>query len=536
MNKETILKDTFASIVVVLVALPLAMGIALASGMPPASGLITCIVGGIVVGLLSGSPLQVSGPAAGLSVIVYDILREHGAEKIGLIVLIAGLVQLAAGLLKWGQWFRAVSPAVINGMLSGIGVLILGSQFHVMLDDKPRTSGWENLIEIPRALWNLQQMDISNPHIAGGIGLLTIVVILVWEAGAPKKLKLIPAALLAVLAASAVTYYFKLPINHVQLPENLLEAIRVPTSGWNGWRETNILLEGLALAIVASAETLLTATAVDRMQTRVRAKYDRELAAQGVGNTICGLLGALPMTGVIVRSTVNIQAGAQTRLSPILHGIWLLLFVLAFPWVLRLIPTAALAALLVYTGYKLANWKVFFELKKYGKSEAVIYLVTLITIVATDLLTGVLTGLALSIAKLLYIFSHLEIREDTQSGGPGQTALYLRGAATFLNLPRLADALESVEPSTELHVHLEDLDYIDHASLDLIMSWEESHKASGGALVIDWGTLGTMFRERRRAPRQTAPVATAGAATNVPATVHQPNENGPVATSSTSDP
>lgn len=500
MNKETVLKDTFASVVVVLVALPLAMGIAIASGMPPASGLITCIVGGIIVGLLSGSPLQVSGPAAGLSVIVYDILKEHGAEKLGLVILIAGLIQLAAGLLKLGQWFRAVSPAVINGMLSGIGVLIFASQFHVMLDDKPRATGWENIFAIPQALWSLQQADFSNPHIAGAIGLLTIVIIVVWEAAAPKKLKLIPAALLAVLAATVLATYLKLPINHVGLPSNLLEAIHLPTTqDWGGWRDSKVMLEGLALALVASAETLLTAAAVDR-KTLVRVKYDKELAAQGVGNAICGLLGALPMTGVIVRSTVNIQAGAQTRLSTILHGIWLLLFVLAFPHVLRLIPTAALAALLVYTGYKLVNWKVFFELQKFGKSEAAIYLITLVAIVATDLLTGVLTGLALSIAKLVYNVSHLEIKKETQV--EGQTALYLRGAATFLNLPRLAEALESVEPNTELHVHLEDLDYIDHAALDLVMSWEVSHKATGGALVIDWGTLGAMFRDRRRAPRK----------------------------------
>jgi MFS superfamily sulfate permease-like transporter len=261
------------------------------------------------------------------------------------------------------------------------------------------------------------------------------------------------------------------------------------------------ILEGLALAFIASAETLLTATAVDRMHQGPRTKYDRELMSQGLGNVICGLLGALPMTGVIVRSGVNVHAGARTRLSTVLHGIWLLLFVLIFPHVLRQIPVASLAALLVYTGFKLLNPAVVKSLLAYGKSEVAIYLITVATIVATDLLTGVLTGVGLSVARLLYIFSHLEAHL-TKHPEANRVELHLKGAATFLSLPKLASTLESIPPDTEFHVHFEDLDYIDHACLDLLMNWETQHKAQGGALVIDWGSAHAMFRDRRRTPRK----------------------------------
>lgn len=496
------LKDLLASVVVFLVALPLAMGISIASGLPPAAGLITCIIGGLVVAPLCGSPLQVSGPAAGLSVIVYEILQQHGAEKLGVVILLAGAMQMVMGYLKLGQWFRAVSPAVVNGMLSGIGVLILASQFHVMLDDGPRATGLQNLAGIPTALIDcLSDANINSAHIAGCVGVLTIVTIILWESMPFKKLQTVPSALVAVALATILTTVFKLPIKLVDLPEQLFQVVTLP-GHWSYFTDTTLILEAAGLALIASAETLLSATAVDRMQTAVRTKYDKELFAQGVGNTCCGFLGVLPMTGVIVRSSVNIRAGAVGRMSAIFHGVWILILVLSFPFLLRTIPTAALAALLVYTGWKLMNFKVIKELKRVDKVEAGIYIVTLCTIVATDLLTGVLTGVVLSIAKLLYMFSHLEVR--TAINSEEQTVLYLRGAATFLNLPRLADALEAVPPNTELHVHLEELDYVDHASLEMIMAWEQQHKATGGSLVIDWGTLGSMFRDRRRTARKEA--------------------------------
>lgn len=496
-------RDFLASIVVFLVALPLCMGVALASGLPASAGLITGIVGGLVVSLMSGSSLQVSGPAAGLSVIVWEIAQEVGLAKLGLIIIIAGGFQALAGLFKLGQWFRAISPAVVNGMLSGIGVLILASQFHIMVDDAPKSNGIANLLSIPQAVLNaFLQSDIhipgSNHQVAALVGLATIALILLWTKLAPKKLQLIPPALVAVLGVTIVSAVLALPLKQVSLPDSLLASISLPTiETWSAAFDASIWAKAAALAFIASAETLLSATALDRMHQGPKTKYDRELIAQGIGNTICGALGALPMTGVIVRSSVNVQAGANTRLSAFLHGLWLLLFVVSLPFVLRLIPTASLAALLVYTGYKLINWKVYKELLAFGKTELAIWLITIAAIVGTDLLTGVLVGVALSVAKLLYVFSHLHIGV-TRSCETEAVQLQLEGAATFFSLPKLASVLESLPHDTELHVNFEKLRHIDHACLDLLMNWEKQHEEQGGKLVIDWGDLHAIFRNGGR--------------------------------------
>jgi MFS superfamily sulfate permease-like transporter len=498
--------DLLASIVVFLVALPLCMGVAIASGVPPATGLITGIVGGILVGMMAGAPLQVSGPAAGLSVMIYEIIQREGPEGLsgieilGVIVFIAGFAQLAAGVLRLGQWFRAVSPAVIRGMLSGIGALIFASQFHVMVDDAPKGSGLANLLSLPEAVWKgVVPLDGSPHHWAARIGLLTILLVVAWKWLTPRRLRFIPGPLVAVTVATLAAALGGLPINLVSVPDRLMEAVRWPTvADAHRLLDGQVILAGLALAFVASAETLLSATAVDRLHTGPRTKHDRELAAQGVGNMICGILGALPMTGVIVRSSANVEAGARTRLSTILHGFWLLLFVAAMPWVLRLIPTSSLAALLVFTGYKLMDFKAVRELATFGRGESAIFIATVAMIVISDLLTGVLVGVGLSTAKLLYTFSHLNIRVEDQFER-NRTILYLRGAATFVGLPKLAAALEAVRPSTELHVHFERLDYIDHACLDLLMNWEKQHETTGGRLVIDWDYLTAKFHREEEA-------------------------------------
>lgn len=494
-NRGNLAKDFLSSIVVFLVALPLCMGIAIASGLPPAAGLLTGMVGGLVVGFLAGCPLQVSGPAAGLTVIVWEIVQKHGIDTLGVIILFAGLIQLLAGLMKLGQWFRAVSPAVINGVLSGIGVLILASQFHVMLDDKPKGSGISNLLSIPKALWDCLPLGQStdNSHIAGLIGLLTIITLIAWSAIPIKQLRVIPAALVAVVAATITSVALHLNINTVQVPDNLLVAVHFPKlEAFARITDWTILVEAVGLAFIASAETLLTATAIDRMSPGLRTKYDKELAAQGIGNMLCGILGATPMTGVIVRSSANVQAGARTRMSTVLHGFWLLLFVAFLPFVLRLIPTSCLAALLVYTGYKLTNFKVAKSLAQFGKSELAIYVLTVAAIVATDLLTGVVVGMLITTAKLLYNLSQLDIRVEPRNG---KTEVFVRGSATFVSLPKLAAALEGIPGNTELHVRLDQLDYIDHACLDLLMNWEAQHKAQGGRLSIDWGAVGATFQQ-----------------------------------------
>lgn len=496
-------KDAMASIVVFLVALPLCMGISIASGVPPTAGLITGIVGGIVVGLLAGSPLQVSGPAAGLTVLVWQIVQQYGLPMLGVIVLLAGLMQLAAGMLKLGQWFRAVSPAVIHGMLAGIGVLIFSSQFHVMLDGKPIGKGVDNLFGIPGALSDAFSAG-GAPVEALGIGLLTIAVIALWAGFAPKKLKVLPGPLVAIFVAVGAAALLQLKIKYI--PDlltnpgdinNIWSVIQYPTlENLKHVIDSDVLVAAASVAFIASAETLLCASAVDQMHQGPRTKYDKELAAQGMGNAICGLLGVLPMTGVIVRSSANVDAGGQTRTSAILHGVWLLVFVAVLPFTLAYIPVASLAGLLVFTGYKLAYPKVVPKLLHFGKTEAAIYFSTIVVIVSTDLLKGVLFGLMLSLLKLLYVFSHLEIRWDEDFVN-NRLNLYLKGSATLIRLPLLAAELERVRPGSELHIHFEDLDYIDHACLDLLTNWEKQHEASGGELVIEWEELSWKYHQRR---------------------------------------
>lgn len=614
--------DFLPSVAVFLVALPLCMGIAIASGAPVAAGLITGIVGGIIVGMLAGAPLQVSGPAAGLTVIIYDIIQQHGLESLGIVVLLAGLLQVVAGTLRLGQWFRAVSPAVIQGMLAGIGVLIFASQFHVMIDDAPKSSGIANLVTIPEAiakglplperttgeerarrtallkevgmlherqstvydslasmvpegvgedfrvpsnylsgliavqeeiteelgdlasriadketatpingkaeraatvaladseaaLAHLHDFDVANWHEtqqgavqslealltnlkshawAAKVGMLTLLALVLWQLFGTKRFRGVPAPLVAVVVATLAAALWSLPVLYVEVPDSLLSAVRLPSmSVLTDTSALALLGSGIVVALIASAETLLCATAVDQMQNGPRTNYDRELFAQGVGNTVCGVLGALPMTGVIVRSAANVQAGGKSRVSAILHGIWLLIFVGMLGFLLRSIPVASLAAILVYTGYKLVNIKQVKQLRKYGWSEVLIYLATVIGIVATDLLVGVAIGIALSAIKLLYTFSHLgvSVEDDPQSN---RTVLSLEGAATFLRLPYLAAQLDQVPANAELHVDFQHLDYIDHACLNLLMNWANQHESSGGSLVIDWDSLHAHFR------------------------------------------
>jgi MFS superfamily sulfate permease-like transporter len=498
-RRDLLAKDFVASVVVFLVALPLCMGIAIASGVPPAAGLITGIVGGLIVGLISGAPLQVSGPAAGLTVLVWQLVQKHGLEVLGATVALAGAMQLIAGVLRLGQWFRAISPAVIQGMLAGIGVLIFASQFHIMVDDKPRGSGLANLLSIPQAIYKgVVPMDGSSHHIAAAIGLLTIIVIVAWTNFAPNRLKLLPGALIGAALATAAAAAMRLPIQYVNVPESLMGAIRLPSTDVLARVLTpDLLISAFALAFIASAETLLCATAVDQMHTGPRANYDRELRAQGVGNLLCGALGALPMTGVIVRSSANVDSGARTRLSAMLHGAWLLAAIVAAPALLRSIPTAALAAILVYTGYKLAAPSKLRALARAGRGELAICLATMVAIVVTDLLTGVLIGFGLAIAKLVSTFSHLEI--EVQHTGK-RYDMRLRGAATFLRLPKLAAAIESVPLDAELHLHLEGLEYIDHACMELIATARNLREKAGAVLAVEFDQLEQRFRRRITGP------------------------------------
>lgn len=512
--------DFLASLVVFMVALPLCIGIARASGLPPEAGIVTGIVGGIVVGTLAGSPLQVSGPAAGLIVLVVQFLDDaHAAgfagpaavALLGLVVALAGLFQIAAGLCRLGQWFRAVSPAVVEGMLAGIGLTIIAKQFHEMVDDDAPRRVLDALATIPGAVWKAFDPPPgagANHSEAAIIGLLAIIVLASWKRVAPGRLKVVPAAVVAVLLAVLVNEFGRpifeglgmrigpavddhggIGVERVKVSANLADALR--PIGWPDWEVLSLGLvwkAALAFAVIASAETLLCAVAVDGRHTGPRTKFDRELVAQGVGNVVCGSVGALPMTGVIVRSSVNVDAGARTRLSTILHGVWLLLFVALLPGLLGRIPTAALAAVLVYTGWNLLNLPGLYAMWKESRGEALIFAATAGAIVSADLLVGVGLGVALSALKLLLRFSRLRVRrvDDPEAG---RVHLYLEGAATFLRLPVLAQVLETVPRGQQLHVHLDRGQFVDYAVLHLLRTFQRQYELTGGALHVDWDRL-----------------------------------------------
>ena len=501
---ESIKSDAPASLVVFAVALPLCVAIAKASGLPTAAGIITAIIGGIVVGLLGGGPLQVSGPTAGLIIVLLGIQEKLGFASLGLVVFLAGLIQFAAGLLRLGQWFRAVSPAVILGMLAGIGAVLLAQQFHVTVDDLPVRSPLANYLGMPRAL-----MDIFAGHAghdghlpAALIGLLTLGVLLLWKRVVPAKLHAIPSVLAAIVIATAAATLLNLPIQRVEFDSlasgfKLIDFYSIPAM----LRDSTAWQMAFTVAVLASAESLLTAAAVDGMHTGPRTRYDRELTAQGLGNALCGIVGALPLAGVIVRTSANLEAGAKTRWSSVLHGVWMLAFVLLMPGLLRLIPVSALAATLVLTGFRLIQFPAIRSLWEESRSEGLICITVGLTVVTVNLLSGVILGICLSVAKLVYTFSQLRIgrRGDAASS---RLTLVLEGAATFLRLPKLASALESVPPATVLHIDFKGLSYIDHTCLTLLMNWEKQHEAAGGQLIMDWETLRDRFYTARPRPQR----------------------------------
>lgn len=488
-------KDLPASIVVFLIALPLSMGIAQASGMPASLGLITAAVGGVVVGYLGGAPLLIAGPSAGLSVLILEWVvafrtdeDPYGITSIAVVVTLAGLIQAIAGFLKLGTYFRAVSPAVVRGMLAGIGLIIMAKQFHVMIDDDIEGSVLYNIYAIPEGLAKAVTTGGELTHyIAASIGLATLLTIALWDRFRPDKLHVFPGALVGVLVATLAAGLLRLPIDYVVINDSLLSYVTLPNAdSLAKLMNPDILVAGVALAFVASAETLLCATAVSGMHQGARTDYDRELFAQGVGNLACGALGALPIAGVISRSSANVEAGAQTRSSAIMQATWVLVFALLFPGLLGLVPESALAAILIYVGFRLVQVSTPRKILQYGRGVFGIYLATIIGIVAIDLLTGIIIGLLLSTARLVYSLAHLDIeRVDAED----RIELHLHGAATFVALPLLAGALEEIPPGTELHMHFDELDFVDHACLDFIAAFQERHQETGGRVIMEWRTL-----------------------------------------------
>ena len=489
-------KDFLASIIVFLIALPLAIGISIACGLPIYSGIVSGIIGGIVVGLFSGNSLQVSGPAAGLILIIVDIIQTQGVEKLFLIIFLVGLIQILFGVLSFGKWFRAISPAIIQGMLAGIGISIFLSQFHIMLDSSPQNNFINNIKDLLSVIYNsVLPLGGSQHHHACTIGILTISMILLWNLLPYKKLKVIPSALVGVITASIVANAAYLDITYLQVGDNFWSGINfIKLSEFSHILNPTVILNALVITFIASAETLLTSAAIDKMCTRSKTDYDKEIIAQGIGNSLSGFLGGLPITGVIVRSAANINANAQTRLSAVLHGVWLLLFVSVFPFVLNYIPISSLAAILVYTGYKLVDIDAAKHLLKLSRGEFAIYLITLVSILFTNLFEGILIGFIFAFLKSAYKVLKVDI--DTEYvEAENRVVAKLHGNITFLQLPTLIDALEHLPKDKNITLCTERLHYIDHACVDFIKSWEKDRlkKVQGYELLIKWDEISKTY-------------------------------------------
>lgn len=479
--------DFPAGLVVFLVALPLCLGIALASGAPLLSGIISGVIGGVVVGFLSGSQTSVSGPAAGLAAVVLaSITKLGGFEVFSAALFIAGFLQLASGLLKGGFIANYIPSNVIKGLLAAIGILLILKQI-------PQAFGYDNTHQDD---FSFIQSNGENTfshlfntffHITPGVvivSLISIIVLVIWDKTALKKLKFFPASLFVVLLGIGINEIFRafLPAFYIRqehlvnLPatsiSDLASFIKFPAL--SAFANYNVWLTALTLAIVASLETLLNLEAVDNIDPHKReSPPNRELVAQGAGNIIAGLIGGLPVTSVIVRSSVNINAGAQSKMSAIIHGIFLLLAILLLSPLINLIPFASLAAILIVTGYKLAKISIFKEMFAKGWNQFIPFVVTILAIIFTDLLIGILIGLAVSLFYLLksnYKNPFTIERDNLHSGEV--IRIELPNQVSFLNKASIKNTLWSVPENANVIIDASYADFIDNDVLELFVDFK----------------------------------------------------------------
>lgn len=453
--------DVLAGLVVFLVAVPLCLGIALASGAPLFAGLITGVVGGIFVGLLSGSAISVAGPAAGLTAIVLGSVAALGSYEAFLAaVVLAGLMQLALGFARAGAFSGYLPSSVIEGMLAGIGVIIIIKQL-------PLAAGWTQGAVHPGALL---------------VSLASLAVLVAWtKVPALQRLKAIPGPLAAVLAGVAIGELLAASGSSWALSTAQLVNLPVPSSladyaalltrpDFSRFGDPRVWTVAATLAAVASVETLLCVEAADKMDPFKRyTDNDRELKVQGLGNMLCGLLGGLPMTSVIVRTTANVTAGGRTKAATVSHGVFLLVAVLTIPSWLNHIPLGALAAVLIMTGYKLAGPPVFARMRAAGPYQFLPFAVTVAAVAGTDLLKGVVIGLAASALSILYANMRFAYRFKKEEHHAGETVhLELAQEVSFLNKAAIKRVLKDVPPGCRLVIDASQSVYIDHDVLELI--------------------------------------------------------------------
>ncbi|KAA0023446.1 SulP family inorganic anion transporter [Antrihabitans cavernicola] len=462
--------DLPASLVVFLVALPLSLGIAIASGAPIMAGLIAAIVGGVVAGAIGGSPLQVSGPAAGLTVVVAELIDKLGWQLTCLVTVGAGVLQILFGLSRMARAALAISPVVVHAMLAGIGVTIALQQVHVLLGGTSESSAFANITALPGQLLDL---NIDDALIGGAV----IAILLGWRM-LPAAMRKVPAPLVAVVVATGISVLLPTDVARIEFDGSLFDSIGLPAMPDGQW--SAVIMGIVTVALIASVESLLSAVAVDKMHNGPRSDFNREMLGQGSANMVSGAIGGLPITGVIVRSTTNVAAGAMSRASTIMHGGWVLLFSALLASVVQLIPKSALAGLLIVIGIQLVKMTHIKLARRTG--DIWIYGVTLLGVVFLNLLEGVLVGLALAFGLLLWRIVRASIHTDEVAAGRWRVAI--EGSCTFLALPRISAALASVPGGNVVDVDMT-VDFVDHAAYDAITEWAAKYEANGGTVRIN---------------------------------------------------
>ncbi|HOZ69485.1 MAG TPA: SulP family inorganic anion transporter [Chitinophagaceae bacterium] len=476
--------DLPAGLTVFLVALPLCLGIANASGAPVYAGLLSGIIGGLIVSFLSGSHLSVSGPAAGLTTIVAGSIISLGGYSVFLLaVVVAGVFQLLLSVLKAGKISNYFPSSVIKGMLAAIGIMLISKQIPMALGlDKPDfwNSGFSQLFTSTEFSSNFKNL---NQHITRGALIITVVslaILIIWQQPFAKKLRVIPAPLAVVITGillhllftHGMPGFFLRPTQSVLVPSNVFAEIRFPDFS-QLFSNVEIWKAGLLIGGLASLETLLCVEAVDKLDRHNRiTPVNRELMAQGVGNIACGLLGAIPMTAVVVRGAANADAGARTKLSSFTHGAFLLLAVMLIPFLLNMIPLASLAAILIMTGYNLAKPKLFRNLWSLGLKQFLPFIITIVVILSTDLLIGVSIGLLISIYFIVQSNFRDEFRITRSKHLDLETyVIKLNSNVTFLNKVKLRDSLDKIPEYSVLYIDGTDCTYIDYDILEIISEY-----------------------------------------------------------------
>lgn len=487
--------DLSASVAVFLISLPLSLGIALATGAPLQAGLVAAAAGGIVAARLGGTPLQVSGPATGLTVVTAELIQHYGWRTTCAITVLAGLCQLGLAALRTARSALMVSPAIVHGMLAGVGVTIALAQLHIVLGGTPQSSALANVRGLPDQLADLHPAAL-------GVSMLTLAVLLCWPrlpGRTGRKLRKVPAALAAVAVATACATLAGLTLPRVDLPSWRSHALPELPEG----PVLGIIAAVLTITLVGSVESLLSAVATDKLIAAqrgtegrpARADLNRELRGQGAANIVSGALGGLPVAGGAVRSMANVKAGAVSRRSVMLHGLWILLAAGLLVPALDLIPLAALAALVMAVGVQMVSATHLRTVTRHR--EFLVYATTIVAVVLGGVLEGVAVGIAMAVALALHRLARTRITVELLDSGVHR--VWARGQLTFLAVPRLSRVLNQIPHHGHAVIEL-DGSFMDHAAYETLQDWQDSHLAHGGSLEVT-GRSGARIAEAEQAQR-----------------------------------